>query len=175
MGFVLKPNQPVSDPIQEAEEYKQEIIALSVAESEAVKEIIESKPKEVVEVPQEQPEEEETQGLFLDELMILARCVEAEAGNQDILGKRLVVDVILNRVDSPLFPDDIVSVIYQDSQFSVVDNGMIDIVEPSETTLEAINLELEHRTDSTVLYFCTGGFHSWCTPDYQHGAHYFGH
>lgn len=171
MGFTLKPKQePQTD-----EEFRQEIIALSIRESEEIKREFEPKVEiEPVEVAEEIPEPIE-QEYFLNELEVLAHCVEAEAGNQDILGKRLVVDVVLNRVDSDEFPNDIISVITQEGQFSVVDNGMIDIVEPSESTWEAIWLELERRTDNTVLFFSAGGWHSWCVPDYQHGAHYFGH
>ena len=121
--------------------------------------------------------EEETQevAFYLNELMYLAQCVEAEAGNQDLLGKRLVVDVVLNRVDSPDFPDDIISVINQKNQFSVVANGMIDIVEPRESTWEAIYLELENRSDSQILFFRSGHAHSFCEHNYQHGDHYFGY
>ena len=39
------------------------------------------------------------------ELDLFARCVESEAGNQGLYGKQLVADVILNRVNSPNFPD----------------------------------------------------------------------
>ena len=50
--------------------------------------------------PEELAEEE-----YYDSLELLAVCVEAEAGNQDLTGKRMVVDVILNRVDAPEWPD----------------------------------------------------------------------
>ena len=129
----------------------------------------------VVEVVRPETTEEPKKEYFLDELRVLARCVEAEAGNQDLLGKRLVVDVVLNRVDSDKFPDDIISVIYQDGQFSVVDSGMIDLVEPSDDTWDAIWLEIERRTDSDILYFRSGHPHTWLENNYQHGAHYFGY
>ena len=60
--------------------------------------------------PEEIAEEE-----YWDSLELLAICVEAEAGNQSLEGKRLVVDVILNRVDdrSGVWGDDIASVITQ--------------------------------------------------------------
>ena len=35
-----------------------------------------------------------------DEYELFAKCVEAEAGTEGLLGKQYVVDVILNRVDS---------------------------------------------------------------------------
>lgn len=53
----------------------------------------------------------------MDELELMAICVEAEAGNQDLIGKRMVADVILNRVDDPDFPDSITEVISQKYAF----------------------------------------------------------
>ena len=42
--------------------------------------------------------------VYNGELQLLACLVYAEAGNQDLQGKEYVVDVVLNRVDSPQFP-----------------------------------------------------------------------
>ena len=63
---------------------------------------------------------------YWDSLELLAAVVEAEAGNQDLTGKRLVVDVVLNRVDSPLFPDNIVDVLEQELQFTTMHNGAVE-------------------------------------------------
>lgn len=106
---------------------------------------------------------------------MMAKCVEAEAGNQGLMGKRFVVDVILNRVDSEIFPNDIKSVISQKGQFSVYGNGRINRTEPSEETYEAIRLELEHRTDDQILFFASGKYNKCSTPAYKHGDHYFGY
>ena len=114
--------------------------------------------------------------LFDDSLELLAICVEAEAGNQDLMGKRLVVDVILNRVDSDEFPDDIESVITQTNQFSSYSDGHMDgVYEPSEETFRAVQMELEHRIDDKILFFTEGQYNPYCTPAYQHGDHYFGY
>lgn len=110
------------------------------------------------------------------EFDLIASCVEAEAGNQDQTGKRLVVDVILNRVDSDRFPDDIESVISQKYHFSTFWNGEMDkIKSPSKETIEAIDAELEAITDEKILFFTSGGYNKYCTPAYQYGAHYFGY
>lgn len=101
----------------------------------------------------------------------LAKCVEAEAGNQDIVGKRLVVDVILNRVDSDLYPDDIKAVISQDGQFAVYKYGTMMKATPSEETCRAVEMELEHRIDTEIMYFASSGYIS--KPAYKHGGHYF--
>lgn len=108
-----------------------------------------------------------------DELEYLACCVEAEAGNQGMLGKRLVCDVILNRVDSADFPNTITEVINQDGQFSVVGNGLINRVSVSDETFNACKLELIERTDSEILYFTAGQYNPSGTPAYQHQDHYF--
>ena len=108
-----------------------------------------------------------------EELNLLARCVEAEAATESIIGKCLVTDTILNRVDDPRFPNSITDVIMQNGQFETVSNGMIDAAIPTETTYNAIVLELTHRTDSSVIYFRTGRFHDIGTPVTQAGRHYF--
>lgn len=120
--------------------------------------------------------EEMKEEKYFDSLETLAICVEAEAGNQDLYGKRLVVDVILNRVDFYRFPDDIESVITQKYQFSTYWNGaMQEIQEPSDETYEAVRMELEQRTDNKILFFTAGGYNTYCTPAYKYGDHYFGY
>lgn len=101
-----------------------------------------------------QPSEEEIkESQYLDDLELLALCVEAEAGNQDLQTKRACVSVILNRVDDPDWPDSIRGVIEQKVEFSSYWNGRINQVwAPAESTYEAVRLELEHRSTS-FLYF----------------------
>ena len=111
--------------------------------------------------------------LLYDELEYLAACVEAEAGNQGLLGKRYVTDVILNRVDSDKFPNTITEVINEPRQFSVVSDGRINEVVPTEETYQAIQLELENRLDDTILFFRTEHYHIGYTPCFQHEDHYF--
>lgn len=114
---------------------------------------------------------------FCDSLEILALCVEAEAGNQDLKGKRLVADVILNRVESPRFPDDIEGVISQKYQFTTYwDGSMSAITEPSEETFEAVRMELYgERLDKSILFFTANEYNTYCTPAYMYGDHYFGY
>lgn len=125
--------------------------------------------KKTCEVQEDDLEEE----LYYDSLELMAFCVEAEAGNQDLYGKRLVVDVILNRVDSPNFPDNITDVIMQENQFSVVLDGRIWTVEPSEETFEAVRLELESRTNTEVIFFTSEGFSRYGVAWEKVGDHYF--
>lgn len=120
-------------------------------------------------VTQEELEEE----LYYDSLELLALCVEVEAGNQGLIGKKYVVDVILNRVDDEDFPDNITDVIMQKNQFSVVLDGRIWEVEPTEETFQAVREELENRTNSEVLYFTSEGYHACGKVWRQIGDHYF--
>lgn len=103
---------------------------------------------------------------------LLARVVEAEAGNQGLYGKRLVVSVIYNRVESDKFPNTIYEVLTSPHQFSTVWNGQIEKMEITDETLFAIEFERTHRADNEILYFnngeCSGEF------AYKYKGHYFG-
>ncbi|WP_226666116.1 cell wall hydrolase [Metabacillus litoralis] len=63
------------------------------------------------------------------EMDLLARLVHAEAKGEPYAGKVAVATVVLNRVDSSLFPNSVKEVIYQKDQgyfaFSPVKNGTI--------------------------------------------------
>ena len=78
---------------------------------------------------------------------VLLKIVEAEAGSEDLNGRILVANVVLNRVKSELFPDCVTDVVYQHSngvyQFSPVKNGTIDTVSISEETKQAVELALD--------------------------------
>lgn len=92
------------------------------------------------------------------ELDILQRIVEAEAGGEDLEGKMLVANVVLNRVKEDAFPDTITEVVYQNRngtyQFSPVKSGRIDRVEVSEETVEAVGNVLQGEDSSEgALYF----------------------
>lgn len=119
---------------------------------------------------EEQIEEQERLG----EMELLSQIVQAEAGNQDLTGKRLVADVILNRVDSPLYPNSIEEVIFQEGQFQPVSNGTFwnaawDI---SDESFQAAWMEMNGpRLDNQILYFATwqaNGVGHW-----KHGGHWF--
>lgn len=109
----------------------------------------------------------------MSDLDLIAACVEAEAGNQDLTGKRLVADVILNRVDAEGFPDTIEGVISQPRHFSTYWNGMIDKAEPSEETYKAVRMEMKERSYPGLLYFDSGDFLPYGTPWRKVGDHYF--
>ena len=81
--------------------------------------------------------------LSKSDIAILERLVQAEAGNQDIKGRMLVANVVINRYNSSRFPDTIKGVIFQHSgrsyQFSPAKSGSIYSVKVTETTKEAVD------------------------------------
>lgn len=97
---------------------------------------------------------------------LIARVVMAEAAYEDPIGKRLVVDTILNRVDSPSFPDTVSGVVYQDKQFYRA-------VSYSTECMDAVEQEIYERTDYDVLWFASSGYLPYGEKAYQHGGHYF--
>lgn len=88
----------------------------------------------------------------------LLRIVEAEATGEDIKGKMLVANVVLNRVKSSKFPNSVTDVVYQCSdgkvQFSPVADGRMQSVKVSDETIEAVERVLYGADDSEgALYF----------------------
>lgn len=101
-----------------------------------------------------------TQELVLSEAdkLILYKIVEAEAGGEDRTGKILVANVVLNRLQSPQFPDTIEEVVFQQedgvAQFSPIANGSFDAAVPDTDTVEAVEAALEGEDYSQgALYF----------------------
>lgn len=110
---------------------------------------------------------------FYNSVELMAKVVEAEAGNQGLLGKRMVVDVILNRVNDKDFPDTIVEVIFEENAFAVIGNGMYERVEVTEETWQAIHMELGEISYPGLFYFCNTDYHEYGTPWNRIGDHYF--
>ena len=70
------------------------------------------------------------------DLYLLAKCVYAEARGESYTGQVAVAAVILNRVESPDFPNTIAGVIYQPWAFTAVNDGQINL-EPNQTAYNA--------------------------------------
>ncbi|MBQ9990578.1 MAG: cell wall hydrolase [Lachnospiraceae bacterium] len=131
------------------------------------------KPGGLIKVTELNPMDIRPEDMYYQTMDMLARCVEAEAGNQGLEGKRLVVDVILNRTKDPDFPDTIQEVITQPYHFSVYWNGAMDRAEVSEETWQAIRMELNEISYPGVLYFTNEDYLEYGTPWKQVGDHYF--
>ena len=79
----------------------------------------------------------------------LLQIVEAEAGTEDLKGRILVANVIMNRVKYPEFPDNATDVIWQYidgvAQFSPIADGRISEVVPSDETHCSLSRDLRQR------------------------------
>lgn len=89
-----------------------------------------------------------------DEYQVLLKIVEAEAPDEDIKGKMLVANVVLNRMEIGFGGDTISEVVFAKGQFEPVSNGRIFKVTPSEETVEAVERVLNGEDESQgALYF----------------------
>jgi N-acetylmuramoyl-L-alanine amidase len=75
--------------------------------------------------------------LMLNEVEKMARVVHGEARGESYIGKVAVAAVILNRIDDPLFPDNVGDVIYQTNAFTAVHDGQYNL-EPNSYAYRAV-------------------------------------
>lgn len=108
-----------------------------------------------------------------DEIKLISLVTMAEAEGEPELGKRLVIDTILNRVDSNRFPNTVHDVIYQPNQFTSVWNGRIDRCEIRDDIYQLVIEEAETRSNQHVIFFRTDYYHPYGTPMFSIGNHYF--
>ena len=122
-----------------------------------------------------------------EELEVLLRIVEAEAGTEDEEGKLLVANMVLNRMNHEKFPDTVSGVVFQRengvTQFSPVANGRFWRVKISEETVEAVGRAIEGEDISEgALYFAARKyadsdkmkwFDEKLTFLFKHGGHEF--
>ena len=114
-----------------------------------------------------------------DSLYWLSRIIYAESGNQPLAGKIAVGNVVLNRVNSPAFPNSVYAVVFQQSQFTPVMNGTIYSTPNAESVIAAKLCLDGANTVGDALYFvnprATPG--SWAYRNRPHvatiGAHAF--
>lgn len=85
---------------------------------------------------------------------ILERIVEAEAGDQDIKGRQMVANVVINRIRSKKFPNTVKGVVFAHRQFSPIANGSYYRVSVSEKTKQAVERALRKKDNTGgALYF----------------------
>lgn len=72
-----------------------------------------------------------------NDVNLLARLVAAEAEGEPYRGQVAVAAVILNRVNSPKFPNTLAGVIYQPHAFESITNGLAWRRNPSDTAIRA--------------------------------------
>ena len=105
------------------------------------------------------------------ELLALVTMAEAEGESEE--GKRMVIDTILNRVDSERFDNTISEVIYAPNQFTSMWNGRVDECYVADDIYQLVIEELTNRTNYDVLYFTAYQYGAYGTPMFQIGNHYF--
>ena len=81
-------------------------------------EVVPEEPVPEEPAPEEVPTEAVAANFNLDEqeYQVLLRIVEAEAGGEDTVGKMLVANVIMNRVNSGIFPATVTGVVSQHTE-----------------------------------------------------------
>ena len=108
-----------------------------------------------------------------EELELLALVTMAEAEDESELGKRLVIDTVLNRVDSSHFPNTITDVIYQKHQFTSMWNGRYKKTYVDDYVKNLVLEELKDRTNSDVIFFRMDRYSDYGTPLFKEDGHYF--
>ena len=123
-----------------------------------------------------------------EEYDILVRITEAEATGGTIKQKMNVASCVLARMESPNWPNDIRSVVFQKRQFSPIDDGRYYTVKIQQSTEEAVDEVLHYGKTHDCLWFCSDGSynkknlkgeycsyhrlnHTWSFYDGEH--HYF--
>lgn len=88
-----------------------------------------------------------------DDVTMLSRIIHAEAKGEPFVGKVAVGAVILNRIESPIFPNTLSGVLFQPLAFQAVSNGAI-WNQPDDESVRAANNALSGWDPSYgCLYF----------------------
>lgn len=111
-----------------------------------------------------------------DEIDALERLVQCEAGTEDLDGRKLVAQVVLNRIDTGIWGNDILSVIKSPGQFKPVSNGAYKVCTVDQTTKDAVISALSGEDISKgAIYFQKSRATEWGKKQYlfRHGSHSF--
>lgn len=109
----------------------------------------------------------EIAGISEEEFYFISSVVEAESDRSESLeGRILIAEVILNRVNSPSFPNTITGVLTERGQFATVVNGH-SVTERTDLSDEAViraMREIEEGSAPPVYFFNCIGFNSYGDP-----------
>lgn len=100
-----------------------------------------------------------------NDLFWLARIIYAESGNQPLEGQMAVGIVVMNRVESPIYPNTVEGVLAQRNQFSTYQSGRLANRTPNASSVIAAKLVLDGGVVSEVkdaLYFDSSS-NSWAS------------
>lgn len=110
---------------------------------------------------------------------MLMKIAMAEAGGEDLTGKALVMNVVVNRIRDKEFPDTVEEVIFQPGQFSPISDGRYYDMVPDEDCHKALYMVVNGWDESEgATYFRTDVNEStWHSEALQklftHGNHTF--
>ena len=107
------------------------------------------------------------------DIRLIALVTMAEAEGESEEGKRLVIDTILNRVDSKHFPNTVHEVIYQPNQFESMWNGRVDRCHVKEDICQLVKEELKSQKNYDVMFFTAGQYSQYGKRMFRVGNHYF--
>lgn len=155
------PRTKIITEIQEKEVYI-EIPSMKLTELEIENEELKNRIKELEEEIEELSKLKKKLDNFTEtDIINLCKIVTAEAGYNSASAQKNVAYVVLNRINSPKFPNTLSEVIFQQGQFSCVNNGMFDNAKVTNFTKNNVTsaiLNYEKGTSAQgALYFCAGG------------------
>ena len=148
--------------VNPANESAEEVVAIAEKAIEAGKEKVE----------EEKAKEEAAKAEFERQKKLLAALIFCEAGNQPYKGQVAVGAVVMNRIASSKYPNNIDAVIYQKGQFGPARNGKLDRVLRSGSYTSSCLQAAEDALNGVdpvegCLYFGCGN------KGIKIGAHYF--
>ena len=130
--------------------------------------------------------------MIAESILCIALNVYFEARSEELPGKVAVGSVVMNRVESPIFPDTACDVVYQAEylgewpkrhrcQFSWFCDGLADIPRETKEWAEAVTVAtwiygigLPDITEGALWYHSNDVSPKWATTDYtQIGSHKF--
>jgi len=102
------------------------------------------------------------------EILLLNKIAVAEANTEGVEGMSYVIQTILNRVESDLFPNTIEEVIYQSGQFSTVGNGALEKAEPNAESQEALEKVNDFENRGQLFFESVSCENTWAAKN-RHG------
>lgn len=185
-AFTMDEYSKAAEVIEIAGENEEILVgAARVSRQEAMRQTLEEGTKQAGSVAACARELVRDNQMPASEYYTLLQIVEAEATGEDLQGKMLIANVILNRVADERFPDTIEEVVWQEvggsAQFQPTIDGRIHSVEITQETIEAVDRVLAGEDYSQgALYFMArdasestsvGWFDENLEPLFQHGGH----
>ena len=123
--------------------------------------------------PETEEQVEEEVLLQTEDVELIALVTMAEAEGECEQGKRLVIDTILNRIDSPYFPNTAHDVIYQRGQFSSMWNGRAKKCYVRGDICQLVKEEYISRMNNQVVFFTAHRYGKYGKPMFRVEHHYF--